>query len=249
VLLVNDSPNPLVVTNIDLVAADKTLTLVAEGACGKGMEIPAAGSCPVTVMWQPLGRGDVSTDLIISHTGPVGFAIIPVRGRAVGGGAGPGGGTVAGGGGGDAEAAAAGLPVGKAPSISAAALFAQAAGSGAASSRLVLRGTVGDRAILSDANGNVTVAKIGDVITVEGVTHKVVAVNGSQAILDVEGSQVELSMGSGIGGGGGSKNPAAPPGSKTMKGSEATPDIKPVSASKVIVPTPGVSVPTPAGGS
>jgi len=242
VLLVNDSPNPLTVESLDLVAADRGLALMDGGGCQKGLEIVAGSSCPVTVMWQPLGRGDVSTDLIIRHTGPVGFAVIPVRGRAVGqGGGGGAGGSVSATASdrksGSPEDAAAGLPV---PSVSAAALFAQAT-AGGGSNRLILRGTVGQRAILADLNGTVTVAGIGQVIVAEGINHKVISIEPSKVIVEVEGTKSELIMGSGVSSGGAGssgsssrKKPGAatPPGAKTMKASEATsaiPSVTPAS--------------------
>jgi hypothetical protein len=245
ILLINDSPNPLKIATLDLVAADRGLTLLEEGGCTKDLEIAAGSSCPVTVMWQPLGRGDVSTDLIIRHSGPVGFAVIPVRGQASGGTGGSGGGFASTGSNapssgnisdGKATAAAASLPTGgSVPSISAAALFAKAAGAGAAGSKLVLRGTVGQRAILADSGGAVVVAGIGESVMAEGVNHKVVSVTGSKVVLDVEGTKIELSIGSGVGSGGGSSNgsgsapptpdkkapPSVPKGAKTMKSSDA----------------------------
>ncbi|MGE3770897.1 MAG: choice-of-anchor D domain-containing protein [Bdellovibrionales bacterium] len=233
VLLVNDSPNPLTVESLDLVAADRGLALMEGGGCQKGLEIAAGSSCPVTVMWQPMGRGDVSTDLIIRHTGPVGFAVIPVRGRAVG----QGGGAVAAapsapGKSNSPEDAAANLPVNSVPSVSAAALFAQAA-AGGGSNRLILRGTVGQRAILADLNGTVTVAAVGQVIVAEGINHKVISIDPNKVVVEVEGTKSELIMGSGVstGGSGNSsgnaprKKPGAatPTGAKTMKASEAVP--------------------------
>jgi hypothetical protein len=130
------------------------------------------------------------------------------------------------------------------PSISAAALFAKAAGAGAAGSKLVLRGTVGQRAILADSGGAVVVAGVGEMVMAEGVNHKVVAVTGSKVVLDVEGTKIELSIGSGVGGGGGGNSggnsapssglpdkktpPSVPKGAKTMKSSDAVPLTAPM---------------------
>lgn len=210
VLLVNDSPNPLTVEAIELVSPDRGLNLVKEG-CREGLEIPAGSSCPVTVKWEPLGRGDVSTDLIIRHTGPVGFAIIPVRG-VVTGTSGMGGGGISGttsSSSGSPEAAAASLPV--AP-VSAASLFAKAAGG--ADAKLTLRGVVGQRALLADATGNVVVATIGQVIVAEGVEHKLLAIHKDRVVITADGRKAELNLTIGVGSGstGGGMNPAmAPP--------------------------------------
>jgi hypothetical protein len=133
------------------------------------------------------------------------------------------------------ESAAASLPTGKIPPISSAALFAQAAVSGA-NSKLILRGTVGQRAILADSGGTVTVATVGQVITAEGIQHKIMAVEPNRVLLDVEGTKTELTMGSGINTNNGSGNSAAAP--------KAAPETKPspMTSPSVIPPVSGASL-------
>jgi len=48
------------------------------------MEIEPGSSCPVTLLWTPNNEGLISTDLIIRHSGKLGFAVIPIRGIAEG---------------------------------------------------------------------------------------------------------------------------------------------------------------------
>ncbi len=82
-LLVNDSPEKVTIESIDLIEATNGLRLLDQG-CKVGMDIPPASSCPATLVWEPRTGGAVSTDLIIRHTGKLGFAVIPVRGVASG---------------------------------------------------------------------------------------------------------------------------------------------------------------------
>lgn len=182
VLLANDSASTLKIQKLELVAAGRDLTLLPEGGCAEGGEVAPGSSCPVTVVWQPSGAGDVSTDLIIRHTGPMGFAVIPVRGKAT---SGRSGGTAvarapappvpvdAGDLGNDeALAAAAGLPVkkGKVPPITAAALFGRE-GDRAVAGDLVLRGTSGTQAILVSSDGSTIVVGEGESFTTSGGEH------------------------------------------------------------------------------
>lgn len=216
VLLVNDSPNSLTIESMELITPGRGLALVKEG-CAVGLEISAGNSCPVTVRWEPLGRGDVSTDLIIRHTGPVGFAVLPVRGLVTGALGGAASGGVSSARSADSpEAAAASLPTapgGKVPPISAAALFAKAAGGGDA--KLTLRGVVGQRALLADAGGSVMVGSVGQTIVAEGVEHRIISVEKDRVVITADGGKVELTMNMGIGSGsnsGGAGGDSAVPG-------------------------------------
>lgn len=203
VLLANDSPNPLLIEKLELVAADRSLSLMGEGGCVEGAEVAPGGSCPVTVIWQPGGR-DISTDLIIRHTGPMGFAVIPVRGKTGGeGGAdmrtertptatavdAP-----------DMEAmqeAPPSLPVGKSkiPAISAGALYGRGhMPSNSMGSSLVLRGTSGKRAILADADGNVIVAGEDEVIQSDGTAVRILNVEPHQVMIDSGGVKMKLDL-------------------------------------------------------
>lgn len=217
VLLANDSPQVLQIKAIDLVGADRGLSLMGKGGCVEGQDVPPGGSCPVTVIWQPQGRGDVSTDLIIQHTGPVGFAVIPVRGKVTGAPEGSGndrrsanyngnsGSNVAvaspvvSSGSGDtrAESAAASLPIPKSgkskggiPPISASSLYGSGSyggGDSGAGVPYTLRGTVGTRAILAGGDGAMVVAGVGDVLTADD--------GAVYRILNVEPTRVTMDAG------------------------------------------------------
>lgn len=79
-LMVNDSPDPITLYSIDVIEADNGLK-VLDGGCAVDMELKPGESCPVTIVWEPGDAGQVSTDLIIRHSGRKGFAVVPVRGK------------------------------------------------------------------------------------------------------------------------------------------------------------------------
>src|SRR6202012_1782228 len=83
-LMVNNSPEPITLYAIDVIEADNGLQKLDQG-CAVDMELASGASCPVTLLWTPKTNGPVSTDLIIRHSGKMGFAVIPVRGVAKGG--------------------------------------------------------------------------------------------------------------------------------------------------------------------
>jgi hypothetical protein len=80
-LMVNDSNETISLMSIDVIAADNGLERLDQG-CTVDMELKPGESCPVTLVWRPTAKGVISTDLIIRHTGRLGFAVIPVRGTA-----------------------------------------------------------------------------------------------------------------------------------------------------------------------
>jgi len=80
-LMVNDSPENIVLVSIDVIAAENGLERLDQG-CVIDMELKPGESCPVTLIWKPVSKGIISTDLIIRHTGRLGFAVIPIRGVA-----------------------------------------------------------------------------------------------------------------------------------------------------------------------
>ncbi len=83
-LMVNNSADPITIYSIDVIEADSGLQRLKQG-CAVDMELAPGGSCPVTLLWDPREESQVSTDLIIRHSGKLGFAVIPVRGEAKGG--------------------------------------------------------------------------------------------------------------------------------------------------------------------
>ena len=82
-LMLNDSPEPITVLSIDVIAAENGLERLEQG-CVPDEDLRPGQSCPVTMVWKPKGRGQISTDLIIRHTGRTGFTVIPLRGNAKG---------------------------------------------------------------------------------------------------------------------------------------------------------------------
>lgn len=80
-LIENDSTEPLLISKIDLIADTDDLQLRDVG-CKEGDELKPGESCPVTVMWAPQESGNVATDLLINHSGNLGFVVVPIRGKA-----------------------------------------------------------------------------------------------------------------------------------------------------------------------
>ena len=82
-LMVNDSPDPITILSIDVIEATNGLSLLDQG-CSVDLELKPGETCPVTLVWAPSDAGQVSTDLIIRHSGRQGFTVIPVRGKTKG---------------------------------------------------------------------------------------------------------------------------------------------------------------------
>ncbi len=80
-LMVNDSGETITILSIEVIAAENGLERLNQG-CAEDMDLKPGESCPVTLVWDPKAPGAVSTDLIIRHSGRLGFAVIPVRGTA-----------------------------------------------------------------------------------------------------------------------------------------------------------------------
>jgi len=81
-LMVNDSNEVISILSIEVIAAENGLQRLEQG-CLVDMELKMGESCPVTLVWQPEAKGALSTDLIIRHTGRLGFAVVPIRGVAL----------------------------------------------------------------------------------------------------------------------------------------------------------------------
>lgn len=82
-LVNNDSNEDLKVIAIDLVAEGRGLERMTQG-CAVDTILKSGESCPITLRWTPKSRGDISTDLIVRHSGRVGFMVVPVRGKTLG---------------------------------------------------------------------------------------------------------------------------------------------------------------------
>lgn len=80
-LMVNDSNDIISILSIEVIAAENGLQRLEQG-CEPDMDLKMGESCPVTLVWKPETKSNVSTDLIIRHSGRLGFAVIPIRGTA-----------------------------------------------------------------------------------------------------------------------------------------------------------------------
>lgn len=80
-LMVNDSNEIISILSIEVIAPDNGLEKLEQG-CEIDMDLKMGESCPVTLVWKPEHKGTISTDLIIRHSGRLGFAVIPIRGLA-----------------------------------------------------------------------------------------------------------------------------------------------------------------------
>ncbi len=83
-LMVNDSNEVIKILSVEVIAPENGLLRLDQG-CLPEKELASGASCPVTLVWTPEVKGIVSTDLIIRHSGKRGFAVIPIRGKALGG--------------------------------------------------------------------------------------------------------------------------------------------------------------------
>lgn len=195
-LMINDSPDPITLYSIDVIEANNGLERLDEG-CAVDMELKPEESCPVTLVWTPGAAGQISTDLIIRHSGRLGFAVIPVRGTTKGD---------------ETQAsndnkdnkdknAKSSTPppptadeldkatAGKIPPVAAAALPPPPAGT------LRLIGTVGDRAVLLLPDNTTKVAAAGDEISMaDDRTAKVMSVGAKSASVLIDGKTRELKL-------------------------------------------------------
>jgi len=80
-LMVNDSSDVITILSVEIIAADNGLQKLDQG-CSPDMDLKVGESCPITIVWRPESKSNVSTDLIIRHSGRLGFAVIPIRGTA-----------------------------------------------------------------------------------------------------------------------------------------------------------------------
>lgn len=79
-LIENDSTTPLLISSIDLITSDSEGLSIRKTGCKEGDELKPGESCPITVIWEPAFRGNIATDLIVRHSGNLGFVVVPIRG-------------------------------------------------------------------------------------------------------------------------------------------------------------------------
>lgn len=206
-LMVNDSPETITLLSIDVIAAENGLERLEQG-CVVDMELAPGESCPVTLVWKPSIKGLISTDLIIRHSGRLGFAVIPVRGEAVEpkDSSGPKDAKASGKDDGTArtgklptaaeeveKAAANKIPPLTTDQLSLAAATASLPSTAVASGQFRLIGTVGNRAVLLKPDGTTTIVGIGEEIDYgDGKKAKLTDVSAKAAEIFVDGKKKQL---------------------------------------------------------
>jgi hypothetical protein len=206
-LMINDSPETITLLSIDVIAAENGLERLDQG-CVIDMELAPGESCPVTLVWKPSAKGLISTDLIIRHSGRLGFAVIPIRGEA----ADPTGTATAAkdtkaqgkdngnSGGGKTPTAAEEIEkaaANKIPPLTSD-LFPLPATSAAVtavvpSGQFRLIGTVGNRAVLLKPDGTTTVVGLDETIAYgEGKVAKITNISAKSAEIFMEGKKKQL---------------------------------------------------------
>ncbi len=194
-LMINDSAEPITIFSIDVIEADNGLQRLDQG-CAVDMELAPGASCPVTLVWSPKNNGAVSTDLIIRHSGKLGFAVIPIRGSAKGGSNAPE--EASGKSGGKHDVVP--LPptaqdlekemAGKIAPVPDAALGRGASGAGNGTTQLI--GTVGEKALILKSDGDTEVVPMGGEFDAGGKTAKIVAITARSIDIVVEGKRKTL---------------------------------------------------------
>jgi hypothetical protein len=210
-LMVNDSPDPIKIYSIDVIEADNGLQQLKDG-CAVDMELAPGASCPVTLLWEPKEALPISTDLIIRHSGKLGFSVIPIRGEAKGGT-----GMMANSGGGSGNEGASALSKSAVPMpLSARELEKEVAGkiqpvSGAAlesgkpatekakpekkdTGNLYLIGTIGDRALFLLPTDETSLVATGDNFETDEGTAKLIKVRTHSVDIMVGGKQTTLML-------------------------------------------------------
>jgi hypothetical protein len=162
------------------------------------MELRPGESCPVTLVWTPENNGQISTDLIIRHSGRLGFAVIPIRGNAKGGSLQKDSGklTVTN------DGSKVSLPpppsaqdlekavAGHIPAVSADAITPSAP-----SGVLRLIGTVGNRAVLLKPDGTTAVVNVDEEFDIGEKLAKLVSLTGKSATVLIDGKRKDLILG------------------------------------------------------
>ena len=203
-VMVNDSPEPIKIASIDVIAAENGLERLDQG-CKVDLELKPGDGCPITLVWQPQRSGQISTDVIVRHSGKLGFVVIPVRGSAKGETAAAtnttttttGSASTSGKAGMPPTAAELDKLTGAIPPLDANLLPAKATTSAApvATGSFALIGTVGNRAIILKPDGTTAVAGVGENLDGDsGQTIKVMKVTARTAELSINGKKRELTL-------------------------------------------------------
>jgi len=217
-LMVNDSAEVITILSVEIIAPENGLERIEQG-CAPDMDLKAGESCPITIIWRPETRANVSTDLIIRHSGRLGFAVIPIRGTAKEN-------TTKDGGGKDSNSRSSlsvptsgsnKIPMsptadelekmiqnGKMPQISADALPSgnmrgeprlPKADATSALDDIHLIGTVGNRAVIYKPDGTTAIVAIGEELSVDGgATIKILNVGAKDADVFYAGKKRNLKL-------------------------------------------------------
>ena len=205
-LMVNDSPSPITIFSVDVIEADKSLQRLEQG-CAPDMDLKPGESCPVTLVWTPTSRETISTDLIIRHSGQLGFAVIPVRGTAKGsqkdgdktaGDVGSSSKQSSGGSRNDSSIPSPPSPNEIAREVAKAVTPVRSDVSAPSSSMSIatgsphLIGTVGNRIVLLKPDGTTAILQVGEQVDLGGEVAKVEAITPNSTTLLIGGKKKEL---------------------------------------------------------
>lgn len=177
VIVTNIDEQPVMINRVDLVGNPQTLRLSDDSCTRRSIEPGRA--CLVTLLYTPATAADLSINMVVHHSGPRGYLVIPITSKPpaaapgeIGLAAAPGGPGRPGNGGGlpslipDNEVDAQGM-------------------------RLKLIGTSGKVAIL-DRGGKTQIVNSGQSVTLEGTTYKVAVAQGNVTLTPPTGTPIQL---------------------------------------------------------
>lgn len=197
-LMVNDSPDPITIFSIDVIEADNGLLRLDQG-CAVDMELKPGESCPVTLSWAPTQQDEISTDLIIRHSGRLGFAVIPIRGKTHGEATAGNNSSKS-----DSKSASDKAPptadeldkamAGKVEPIAVSAMPSEAPPP-AKKGTLHLIGTVGSRAVMLLPDGTTSIVSVGDSVKLDDdKSAEIAEVNPQSANVIIDGKNIKLKL-------------------------------------------------------
>lgn len=214
VLITNIDEQPITISRVELVGNPSSLK-VSDDACSK-RELEPGRACLIALLYTPAVALDLSINMVVHHSGPRGYVVIPVTGKAPNGES-----QLAG-----APAAAASTQSGLLPSL----IPDEPTQPGP---RLRLRGTSGKNAII-ERNGRTHLITDGKTLALDGVSYKIAVSDGSVMLttgnlppIVLDGETLPPAL---------AKTPAAPEPDAAGKASRAAP--------KPALP-PGMPTPTP----
>ncbi|NBX73856.1 MAG: hypothetical protein EBQ89_06110 [Alphaproteobacteria bacterium] len=219
-LVYNDSTEDLIIKSIEVIAPPSGLERLDTG-CEVDTALSTGESCPITIRWAPSSRSNVSTDIIVRHSGRTGFMVIPLRGKSVGGSAAASSESEGGQGGSAKTSSSSAIPevreskrsddaLPPPPSDDEVAKIAaslpslgeddvketkttRASSAVTAEMPLKLVGTIGQKVILQSDTVNKVVA-VGQDIDWDGRTVRLISIKDRMAVVDVDGNERTLKL-------------------------------------------------------